>query len=165
MTGQPTNANKPDIETVGAGKMAKAVDYCNSGLSVGFSNMLFNRDRDGRTTFEQMKLDKSLVHRRTFEDKKQGRRRQRRRSLEFSPYETLLHRQLYLCAICRKADQTGRALAIDHDHNTNLVRGLLCGKCNRALGMFGDNIETLLAAVKYLQNHVKEQDGQHTVLG
>jgi hypothetical protein len=40
--------------------------------------------------------------------------------------------------------------AIDHNHKTNEFRGLLCKKCNRALGLFGDNLNTIFNAYKYL---------------
>lgn len=42
-------------------------------------------------------------------------------------------------------------LAMDHNHKTNEFRGLLCKECNRALGLFGDNIDTLTNAVLYLK--------------
>ena len=52
------------------------------------------------------------------------------------------------CAIC------GHALKIantDHDHKSGETRGLLCSRCNRALGRFGDSLVLLLAAVRYVQ--------------
>ena len=48
---------------------------------------------------------------------------------------------------------TGRALSIDHDHNTNTVRGLLCNKCNQGLGFFDDSIDLLQGAMLYLKQH------------
>ena len=54
------------------------------------------------------------------------------------------------CAICKK--QYLRAnLHIDHCHETNKFRGLLCKNCNFALGFFKDNIDLLLNAIVYLQ--------------
>lgn len=69
-------------------------------------------------------------------------------------YDQMLKQQKYVCAICKKADSGGlsfgRRLAIDHDHETKYVRGLLCQKCNRGLGLFNDNIERMRSAIKYL---------------
>jgi len=47
-------------------------------------------------------------------------------------FNTLLSQQNGLCAICGKPPK--RVLAIDHDHVTGRVRGLLCSKCNLNLG-------------------------------
>lgn len=49
-------------------------------------------------------------------------------------YETLLKQQNNLCAICKKGCSTGRRLSVDHCHETNKVRGLLCFHCNMSLG-------------------------------
>jgi hypothetical protein len=46
------------------------------------------------------------------------------------------------------------SLAIDHDHITNEVRGLLCRDCNVMLGLVKDNTETLKNAIQYLQKDV-----------
>lgn len=43
-------------------------------------------------------------------------------------------------------------LSIDHDHETGKVRGLLCNNCNRAIGLLGDSVSTLLDAVEYLRS-------------
>lgn len=52
------------------------------------------------------------------------------------------------CAICcRKFDKLP---CIDHDHATGDVRGLLCSRCNSALGLFVDNVESLENAIQYL---------------
>lgn len=42
---------------------------------------------------------------------------------------------------------------IDHDHVTGKVRGLLCTKCNVAIGMFEEDEERLISAIQYLQNN------------
>lgn len=56
------------------------------------------------------------------------------------------------CKICNKhQSEFKRALNVDHCHNTGKIRGLLCDKCNRALGWFDDNIESLERAIKYLK--------------
>lgn len=53
------------------------------------------------------------------------------------------------CAIC-DAEQSFQ-LAVDHDHQTGLTRGLLCRNCNQGLGYFGDDPERLLRAINYLK--------------
>ena len=58
--------------------------------------------------------------------------------------------QAGLCGICKRPDSSGIKLSVDHCHQTGKVRGLLCGNCNRALGLFRDNINLLTNAVSYL---------------
>jgi Recombination endonuclease VII len=66
-------------------------------------------------------------------------------------YNQMLADQNHKCAICGNEDEVeGRKLAIDHCHKTGKVRGLLCGKCNRGLGLFYDNLELLQNAISYL---------------
>ena len=61
-------------------------------------------------------------------------------------YNRMYDEQHGLCAICG----VGPAEHLDHDHVTTENRGLLCGNCNRGLGLFKDNPSFLLAAVVYL---------------
>lgn len=56
------------------------------------------------------------------------------------------------CAICGKKEN-GRALDIDHNHETGKVRERLCLSCNTGLGKFKDNIYLLEAAIQYLKKH------------
>jgi len=53
------------------------------------------------------------------------------------------------CAICG-AKPGRRSLPVDHDHETGLVRGILCTDCNTALGSFDDDPALLLRAIEYL---------------
>ena len=58
-----------------------------------------------------------------------------------------------LCAICNRPERLkgGRRLSIDHCHSTGAIRGLLCSRCNTAIGSFDDNIELMRRAIEYLQ--------------
>lgn len=81
-------------------------------------------------------------------------KRFRRFGITEAEVTTLLSRQKNRCAICRSAKPYGSGdWAIDHDHVTGQVRGLLCSKCNLALGLFQDDPKVLAAAVRYVSKH------------
>lgn len=73
--------------------------------------------------------------------------------LTFQGYCDLADRQKGLCAICQVVLDHGGNTHVDHDHETNVVRGLLCGRCNRTTGMAGDNPAILRLAAVYLERH------------
>lgn len=54
------------------------------------------------------------------------------------------------CAICRRATGKTKNLAVDHDHETNVVRGLLCSRCNWFLGHIRDSKDVALQLLVYL---------------
>lgn len=65
-------------------------------------------------------------------------------------YEVLFKSQNGVCAICSKPQSKGRRLAVDHDHETGEVRGLLCDGCNPGIGYFKNDPELLHVAANYL---------------
>jgi hypothetical protein len=70
-------------------------------------------------------------------------------------YEQMFIIQDFKCSICgREQDlKWKRRLAIDHDHLTGKIRGLLCHHCNMGLGQFFDDPFLLRKALKYLLKH------------
>lgn len=57
------------------------------------------------------------------------------------------------CYICERATGKTKKLAVDHDHDTNEVRGLLCGPCNQGvIGHLHNSIEALERAIEYLKD-------------
>jgi hypothetical protein len=81
-----------------------------------------------------------------------------RYNIDLEEYQQLLIKQNYSCAICNNPETTKdnrttqiRMLAVDHCHKTGVVRGLLCQKCNQALGLLGDNMNIFLNAIAYLE--------------
>jgi hypothetical protein len=76
-------------------------------------------------------------------------RLERKYGLTASGYQDMMSRQNGLCALCGQPPQATR-LAVDHDHITGKIRGLIHRKCNVGLGMFDDDIEKLKRAVAYL---------------
>lgn len=73
-------------------------------------------------------------------------------NLTVEDYNLLLEKQNNLCAICGGISN-GRwnCLFVDHCHKTGRVRGLLCFKCNTAIGMLDDNTDSLNRAIEYLK--------------
>lgn len=66
-------------------------------------------------------------------------------------YAWLLDFQDGVCAICsRKPKAGGKRMAVDHDHRTGRVRGLLCIRCNRMLGYYNEDQMLFLNAYAYL---------------
>lgn len=78
----------------------------------------------------------------------------RRRGVVFTveQYEELYKQQQGQCAICSKtAPENGSALCVDHCHKTGVVRGLLCHRCNKALGVMNDSLDLITNAHQYLK--------------
>jgi len=67
--------------------------------------------------------------------------------ITLADYNSLYTNQHGRCKICEKHFDL---LFVDHCHTTNIVRGLLCGKCNSGIGMLEENIDNLLRAIAYL---------------
>lgn len=69
---------------------------------------------------------------------------------EFQYFEMLSH-QLNKCKICSDAINEN-STHIDHCHATGIVRGLLCGRCNQAIGLLRDSVEIINSAADYIKN-------------
>ena len=70
-------------------------------------------------------------------------------------YDKLLSEQDNRCYICHiHISELDRALAVDHNHKTGKVRGILCLTCNGALGILGDTLESLERVVEYLKENI-----------
>lgn len=76
-------------------------------------------------------------------------------------YEYLFDAQDGRCAICGrghkvkfiKGGKAAKRLSLDHCHNSNAVRGLLCQTCNAGIGMLKDSVELLESAIFYLKKY------------
>lgn len=82
----------------------------------------------------------------------------RKYGITLAQYDALFAAQGGVCALCKKGETTKRRkkgegrerLAVDHCHDTGRVRGLLCFKCNTAIGALGDTEEAAQKVVDYL---------------
>jgi hypothetical protein len=80
-------------------------------------------------------------------------------ALSEKEYELMLDEQAGVCAICKRENPSGERLSVDHDHTTNDVRGLLCRKCNAALGQVDDSVEILMEMAAYLKRFGRTERG------
>jgi hypothetical protein len=97
-----------------------------------------------------------VAYARAVRDAKRGHERnrhlQRNYNITIADELRLRNEQLNVCAIC-ECDFGDVAPYVDHDHRTLQVRGLLCKKCNYALGQFRDDARLLRRAADYLERH------------
>jgi Recombination endonuclease VII len=77
--------------------------------------------------------------------------------ISLEDYDVMFERQGGACAICKR---TGVTLCVDHCHLTGEVRGLLCIRCNSAIGFCSDDPAVLLAAADYLRAPRERQKAQ-----
>lgn len=80
-----------------------------------------------------------------------GRAIYERYGLTKEQYEALYEAQGGVCYICRRATGRRKKLAVDHDHATGYVRGLLCSPCNGMLAHARDTVEVFHRAASYLE--------------
>ena len=77
----------------------------------------------------------------------------RKYGVEPEHYELMYKRCGGKCELCgaEEANIPNKRLCVDHNHETNEVRGLLCMSCNAGLGSLGDSVERLTKAITYLE--------------
>lgn len=84
--------------------------------------------------------------------------------LELKDYRRMRDEQQGRCAICGgegflMGKKHKMKLVVDHDHKTGAVRGLLCHNCNRALGLFHDDVNVFTNAIQYLKAQRLSREG------
>jgi len=137
-----------------------------AGPAVAFSNEQHRRRYAENRKYREEKLAGNRAYRAAHRDRLNAERRDKWRSdadlrarhggarlgrnygLSREQHRQLLEEQNGVCAVCKLPSR--RTLCVDHCHATRQVRGLLCDKCNTALGLLGDDVRRLLAAVAYL---------------
>lgn len=132
----------------------KRCNGCKEALPLGdFANMSASPDgkqykckrcvRAYKIKWEAENIDRLRIQRRNGDIRRYG--------IEPEDYDRMLAEQGGLCAGCLKPEPTpGHSLHIDHCHESGRVRGLLCGRCNRALGMVADDVVVLKRLIDYL---------------
>lgn len=71
--------------------------------------------------------------------------------VEYDKFYQLQNGKCAICGVESGSGNRGDKLALDHCHSTQKLRGLLCHRCNTAIGLFKDNTQIIESAIKYLQ--------------
>lgn len=110
---------------------------------------------------EKAKEEHAKYHR---ENKETLRKRYREWSyaaeygITLEDYILMFEEQNGSCAICKQRKYSKHGLlSVDHDHETGIVRGLLCHRCNLLLGLAKDSSDLLLIAAEYLKDYGKRR--------
>jgi hypothetical protein len=114
--------------------------------------------RDGHTG--ECKACCKLRHR-VWRDKNPSYQRTWRYGISLDEYTRLFAAQNGVCAICGQAEKVQRnkklwSLAVDHAHTTKQIRGLLCSRCNTAVGLLQDSVQNALKVAEYLLKYAQK---------
>ena len=114
------------------------------------------RQKKYRKVNRKKKIEQSRKRYKADPEKFRGYGLKKNFNMSLEDYNKLWTSQNGLCAVCDQPETAVwrgiiKHLAVDHDHKTGKIRGLLCMKCNQALGHANDDVEILLNMVEYLQ--------------
>ena len=120
----------------------------------------FNKDKGGKGGLHPHCIQcQRKKHKKWCEDNddkirasRRNRRLKARYGISNADYKKMEDGQNGVCAICGQEAKWEYGLCVDHCHETDIVRGLLCNSCNSGLGCFYDNTAWLKKAIEYLQN-------------
>ena len=110
---------------------------------------------------DAVRADKRSYHHAHKEELKSGMRDRSFRSrfgISAAERDAMAAEVRHCCQICGiKESDCVRRHALDHDHKTGLIRGILCAPCNMGLGHFADDLNRLEAAASYLRDHATKE--------
>ncbi len=137
------------------------------------SDERYRRTQKGKATrkrYEQSEKGKTVIRQYQQSEECKATARQRRQSekgklylrnyqliqqygITVDDFDRMFTEQEGRCAICGKhQSECPQSLAVDHDHETKEVRGLLCNQCNAGIGLMQDDPELLRKAIAHLEN-------------
>lgn len=130
------------------GQKLRQSKSCRSCFGTRFEDGVHVNAREWQKTFRKTPTGKKHV--RSMNLKKYG--------LTVEEYDVMVSNQGGVCASCKRVEthrnQFGVvSLAVDHDHETGEVRGLLCGRCNRALGLLWDDVKNIENLMNYRKGY------------
>lgn len=125
-----------------------------------FQKAIENKDRHTNTCRSCLSKRARLYRQANYEKVANIMRDSQRKSkygITKDQYLEMVVNQNYCCGICGKSPENKvdiyKSLSIDHDHESGKIRGLLCSKCNTAVGLLKDNYFNCIKAARYLKKH------------
>ena len=108
-----------------------------------------------RLNNNQSLKDKKILYRKNNPDKWRNRNLVNNYGITLEQYKTLFVSQNNVCKICKHPERSKRYvyLCVDHCHKTGRIRGLLCNRCNRAIGLLDDDYKRIKGILNYLIPH------------
>lgn len=135
--------------------LEKPADKKNFGESDGYLCSPCNECR------MKSKKEREAANPEKYKTLRRNRHRKTLYNLSECEFKEMEKRANYCCEICSiPFSELKRNPDVDHCHATGIVRGLLCSKCNTALGSLEDNITFFYKAIKYLQDRSKKLVGE-----
>lgn len=138
-------------------EQSKTCSVCNKSTSLsGF----YTKTYKGKTVYcSECKQCNSVRSKKLYTSERGFKIKLKRKyNISWEQYLEMYFKQNKKCFICQKVLQLAgqnasksQTACIDHDHNTNQVRGILCVSCNTGLGNFRDNPDLLSTAIRYLK--------------
>ncbi len=78
-------------------------------------------------------------------------------------YEQILEQQNYCCKVCSREFNDKVKPDVDHNHQTKIVRGILCHACNLAIGYLQDDVAVVQKLLDYLEESSAQTPGEENV--
>lgn len=116
---------------------------------------LANRSRLYRkNNFEKLKKEKQEYRLKNIK-RYQDRALVKAYGITLDQYNQMLNAQNSVCAVClyKETSKRNTRLCVDHDHKTGKIRGLLCNRCNRSLGLLQDSPNVIKSLLEYILKH------------
>lgn len=110
-----------------------------------------------RSTEEYRAKARAYKHQQAYKDKRRDSLLRKNFGIGLEQYKRMMADQNGGCAICGQLEEV-RQLAVDHSHKTGAIRGLLCRRCNVAIGLMEDNMGLLSSAIDYLKRAPAQND-------
>lgn len=123
---------------------------CNDCLKL-YAKKDYRKNKEKRNAYAKERLKK-------YPEKVRNEKYKRAYGISLDDYNDLLKGQKNKCKICGTKNPTGthKHLVVDHCHETNKIRGLLCGRCNAGIGFFNDDLKLIKKAIEYLNENIQD---------